>query len=57
MIKRLLERLSRKREPIKIVIEMGGPGTTVAQVKDTLKKLEDMQKECSCNCTLLVKLY
>ena len=57
MIKRLLERLNRKRKPIKVIIEMGGAGTTVVQVKDTVKELADMQKECSCHCTLFVKFY
>lgn len=57
MIKKFLQRLNRKKEPISVIIEMGGVGTTVAQVKGTVKKLEDMQKECSCHCTLLVKLY
>lgn len=57
MIKRFLKRLNRKRNLIKVIIEMGGAGTTVAQVKDTVKELADMQKECSCHCTLFVRFY
>ena len=57
MIKKFLRRFHRKRKPIKVIIEMGGAGTTVAQVKDTVKKLEDMQKECSCHCTLFARFY
>jgi len=57
VIKKFLQKLNRKRGPIKVIVEMGGVGTTVDQVKDTVKKLEDMQKECSCHCTLFAKFY
>lgn len=45
-----------KTAPVEVHIQLDGDDVTVEDIKKLTETLVDMQKGCSCHCTLSVKL-
>lgn len=48
------ENAMSEKEPIRVIIRINQAYAELENIKKLVKAIEDMQKECSCHCTLSV---